>query len=775
MRNQWVILVSHLILSSTILITSIHTCPGAENMSFCNEQERLVLLKFKQSVYDEFGMLSSWAGKDCCQWKGVGCDAATGSVVSLCLAGQNIWNSYYFPESNPADVDSSDNDEDYYHFGKDCYLVGDQLSTSLAELRNLRYLDLSGNDFRKSRIPEFIGSLKHLSYLNLSNAGFSGTIPPHIGNLSELEVLDLSAQNQDLMADDVAWAFSLSFLKHLDLSGVDLLGVQSIDMVLYMIPSLVKLSLRHCSVTNAHFGSHLNLSRTLPNIQYLDLSKNFLNDQLPPFLQNMTSLEFLDISNSDFSLQLNLESFLNMIPSLLELHLSDCELNHENLSPSNLNSSIKNLDLSRNSIEGSFPYVLTNISSLRVLNLRHNFLNSSIPIMPSLENLDISGNNFKDLEHVGIWRQCQLRHLSLSGNNLGEKMIDMPTNISECSQYRLEVLYLDHNELNGSILESLITMTNLRFFGKIPISIGQLSNLNFLNVSSNHLEGTVYESHFANLTKLAYLDMSFNSNLTLDVSHDWIPPFNLTALLLSNLKITHEFPRWVGTQINLKKLVLSNTSISGPLPTWFEQMPIIPHLDLSYNNLTGPLTNLPLGDHFNGLQDEYRGSLLLQNNLFNGSIPMSLCRRISLEILDLSSNRLTGKIPTCLQNLKKLRAMILSYNGLSGVIPSSIGGNSLLSWLHLNDNNFTGELPQDLANLHHLWILDLGSNELSGNIPEWISELTELMVLRLYKNKITGRIPVSLCKNACLQIFDVAHNNLKGPIPSCVGYKRFYT
>ncbi|KAI7726504.1 hypothetical protein M8C21_019018 [Ambrosia artemisiifolia] len=519
----------------------------------------------------------------------------------------------------------------------------------------------------------------------------------------------------------------------------------------------------------------------------------------------MTSLSFLDVSNSDFGLHLNLASFLNLNPALSELHLSRCELHNESLSPTNLNfsirSNIQHLDLSRNQIKGRFPSLLTNISSLRVLDLHDNFLRFTIPVMPNLLKLDISGNKFKDIGHVGIWRQCHLKQLRVSRNYFGEEMIGMSTNTSECSQYGLEVLHLDHNELNGSIPESIIKMTNLRVLdmssnklvnlipkslgglkilevldlssnqlnGKIPISIGKLCNLKFLNLSNNNLEGTIYESHFANLSMLAYLDVSLNRNLTLDVSREWKPPFNLTIVQLSSCKIKAEFPMWLRTQRNIKKLVLSNTSISGPLPTWFKQMPVIPHLDLSGNNLTGPLTNLPLGDGSYGFQDEHRGSLLLLNNLFNGSIPNSLCKRTSIEILDISNNRLSGKIPTCIGNLQKMRAMILSNNTLSGVIPSSIGMNSLLSWLHLDGNHLTGELPQEMANLRHLWVLNLGNNEFTGLIPDWISELTGLMVLGLHKNNFTGRISPSLCKNACLRIFDVGHNKLKGHLPNCLG------
>ncbi|GKC03750.1 leucine-rich repeat protein [Tanacetum coccineum] len=211
-------------------------------------------------------------------------------------------------------------------------------------------------------------------------------------------------------------------------------------------------------------------------------------------------------------------------------------------------------------------------------------------------------------------------------------------------------------------------------------------------------------------------------------------------------------------------------SIFGPLPTWLQKMPIIRVLDLSHNKLTGPLTNLPSGDPSGRIKYYNGGLILVQNNLFTGLIPKSLCTMIDLEVLDLSRNKLSGKIPKCLRNLKYLTDMLLSSNRLSGLIPSSLGLMSGLNWLQLNDNNFSGELPRELRNLRYLFVLDLGENKMSGIIPEWIGEnLTKLHALRLRKNSFTGRIPQTLCKMPNLSILDLAHNNLSGSIPHCFG------
>nr|GEY08600.1 leucine-rich repeat protein [Tanacetum cinerariifolium] len=97
-------------------------------------------------------MMSSWVGIDCCCWERVHCYKVIGKVESLHLRG------------------SKDITGGHEH------LFGNVMSSSLRHLRNLKFLDLSNNDFRGSRIPEFIGSFKQLRYINLSGAEFSGNV-----------------------------------------------------------------------------------------------------------------------------------------------------------------------------------------------------------------------------------------------------------------------------------------------------------------------------------------------------------------------------------------------------------------------------------------------------------------------------------------------------------------------------------------------------------------------------------------------------------------------
>ncbi|KAM0042316.1 putative leucine-rich repeat-containing, plant-type, leucine-rich repeat domain superfamily [Helianthus debilis subsp. tardiflorus] len=539
MGNQWV-LGFHLVILSMFLVATKYTCLGAQNSTrSCHERERLALLKFKQSVIDDFEVLSSWVGIDCCSWKGVRCDGVTGRVVSLHLRGDFSNYDYY---------------EDGYYFesGYDYqdgyYLEGDKVNACLAELRHLQHLDLSGNNFKESQIPEFIGSFKQLSYLDLSYAQFSGIIPHHIGNLSNLKVLDLGS-NYMLMPDDMAWVSGLSSLEHLDLNGINLSQANNVDMAFYMIPSLTYLSLRGCELSNSDIGLHLNSSKITPTIEHLDLSSNSFEGQLPHFFQNMTSLTFLDLSDNYLSLAWNSGNLLNMIPSLSELHMSRCGFHNYPFSPTYLNSSahsnIQYLDLSWNSFEGRFPSELVNITSLKFLDLSENLLNSPVPVMPNLLKLDVSSNKFEHIELVGIWRQCHLKELSLTYNHFGGGMIGPSSNTSECSHYTLEVLESNMNGLNGPI----------------PESVGKLNNLRVLSLSSNNFTGSIPKA-LERLRSLEVLDL-FDNNLTGPV-----PTFlgKLTELDLSDNQFSGSIPESSGRLTGLTHLNLQSNLLTGPIP-----------------------------------------------------------------------------------------------------------------------------------------------------------------------------------------------------------------
>jgi hypothetical protein len=88
-----------------------------------------------------------------------------------------------------------------------------------------------------------------------------------------------------------------------------------------------------------------------------------------------------------------------------------------------------------------------------------------------------------------------------------------------------------------------------------------------------------------------------------------------------------------------------------------------------------------------------------------------------LKTIDLSSNHLTGKIPTEMEYLIGLISLNLSRNNLSGEIISNIGNFQFLEFLDLSNNHLSGKIPSSLSHIDRLSMLDLSNNELYGKIP----------------------------------------------------------
>ena len=207
------------------------------------------------------------------------------------------------------------------------YISGD-IHKSLMELQQLTYLNLARNDFEDSYIPGFLGSLRNLRYLDLSNCYFGGRIPIPFESLPHLKYLNLSNNGLDGVIPHRLG--DLSNLQFLDLSNNYLEG--SIPIKLGNLSNLEYFDL-HGNSFKGKIPSQLG---KLTNLQELYLGHEYGDSALTidnrdhnggQWLSNLTSLthlHMLSISNLNKS-----NSWLQMVgklPKLRELSLRNCDL-----------------------------------------------------------------------------------------------------------------------------------------------------------------------------------------------------------------------------------------------------------------------------------------------------------------------------------------------------------------------------------------------------------------------------------------------------------------
>ena len=116
-----------------------------------------------------------------------------------------------------------------------------------------------------------------------------------------------------------------------------------------------------------------------------------------------------------------------------------------------------------------------------------------------------------------------------------------------------------------------------------------------------------------------------------------------------------------------------------------------------------------------------------------------------VQTLELSSNNLSGEIPTSISGLSHLSDLSLSCNNLTGEIPSSLGDIKGLRSIGLVENKLTGTIPQSICELPGLYNLDLQNNKLNGSFPEYLTLVMDkgldLSHFNLRWNDFTGKVP----------------------------------
>ncbi|KDO36487.1 hypothetical protein CISIN_1g047705mg, partial [Citrus sinensis] len=305
-------------------------------------------------------------------------------------------------------------------------------------------------------------------------------------------------------------------------------------------------------------------------------------------------------------------------------------------------------------------------------------------------------------------------------------------------------------------LEELDLRQN-KLIGTVPVAIFNVSTLKLLGLQDNSLSGSLSSITDVRLPNLEELVLWGNNFSELNFLSSLSNCKSLTVIGLSNNPLDGILPKTsIGNlSHSLEDFQMHNCNVTGDIPEEIGNLTNLITIDLGGNKLNGSI--LITLSKLQKLQ-----GLVLDDNKLEGSIPDDICRLVELYKLELGGNKLSRSIPACFNNLIALRILSLGSND---PLPLEIGNLKVLVGIDFSMNNFSGIIPKEIGGLKNLEYLFLGYNRLQGLIPDSFGNLISLKFLNLSNNNLSGAIPASLEKLSYLEDLNLSFNKLEGEIP----------
>ena len=470
-------------------------------------------------------------------------------------------------------------------------------------LNNLHSLNMSNNHLLEaSNVGLSSGSSScqvSIVGLDLSKNFISSLSGGDLSQAPSLEKLNLSDNRLSILSEDAF--LGLLQLKEIDLSNNQLSALP--PTVFNKSHQLEKLFLQNNSLTLLTSDLFASLSQ----LKVLNLSRNSISSHLisAETFSGLTGLVTLDLSFNQLS-KIDNDIFIRLT-SLKELFLHNNQIHRiESKAFSNL-IQLEMLDLSHNKIS-TLNSALTQLSmlvSLRLDNnkiqelnqtsvqcknlielMLHDNLLTSVPSFVGnchhLKMMDLANNKIKVIEEGSFAGLNSLYGLSLAGNQLNKLSNETFTNISS----GLNMLNLARNNLEVIERATFQEMKELRALrldennlGDLNGLVSHLSNLNWLNVSSNSLE---------------WFDYAFipSSLVWLDVSHNKLGDlgnfYSLNNFGLQTLEAGHNLISKLNQASFPESLIhvrLDNNLIEEVSANTFDQLANLQMADLQANKI----------------------------------------------------------------------------------------------------------------------------------------------------------------------------------------------
>ena len=339
----------------------------------------------------------------------------------------------------------------------------------------------------------------HYTTLVLSSNNLDGILPPEIGILTKLRLLDLSAN--DALQGDLPSEIGL--LTDLQRLSADRNAHWSIPSELGMLPKIETIYLEH----NPFLGSiptELGLATALRS---LSLQRSGLTGYLPTELYQLTKLQELHVQNILGLTGGTLEG-IGALTDLESFLAHDVPFNSTIPSEVGLLTNLHSFNLWNTNIYGSLPAEYWQMTNMVNMDIDDNFLSGTFPEelgkFSHLESVWMNGNQFNSTFPTLVWSNLKnLTYLKMNGNHLSGTI---PTEVGLLTSIN-QIWFADMG-LTGTIPSEIGSMQALEgiFFhlteleGTIPAELENLEYLELITLSDT-LSQEPFRKRFARLSK----------------------------------------------------------------------------------------------------------------------------------------------------------------------------------------------------------------------------------------------------------------------------------
>ncbi|KAI7732122.1 hypothetical protein M8C21_004340 [Ambrosia artemisiifolia] len=327
-----------------------------------------------------------------------------------------------------------------------------------------------------------------------------------------------------------------------------------------------------------------------------------------------------------------------------------------------------------------------------------------------------------------------------------------------------------------------IDLGSANLSGQLVPELGQLPNLQYLELYSNNITGTI-PTELGKLKSLMSLDL-YSNRLTGGIPDTLGQLKSLRFLRLNNNTLTGIIPMSLTNISSLQVLDLSNNALIGPVPingsfSSFTNLSFLNNPNLTFptivqqapppppsvgSSATGPIAiGLATGAavlflapfiaiawwRYTKSQDQFFDIPAEEDP----RVHVGQLKRFSLRELQvatdsfssknvLGSELVTGQRAYDLARLEKdNEVMLLDWRSWRRRFVWSTGPElgqlTNLQYLELLGNNIAGKIPSEQGELKNLVSLDLYSNRLEGNIPDTLGDLKKLRFLFRNNSNLT--------------------------------------